>query len=40
MDKNPLASAGDTGSDPWSGKIAHAAEQLNPCATTAEAHMP
>ena len=22
--------------DPWSGKIPHAAEQLNPCATTTE----
>ena len=24
------------GFDPWSGKILHAAEQLGPCATTAE----
>jgi len=36
VDKNPPGSAGDTGS----GKIAHAAEQLNPCATTADAHVP
>ena len=24
------------GSDPWSGKITHATEQLSPCATTTE----
>ena len=34
--KNPPANAGDTGSDPWSGKIPHAAKQLSPCATTTE----
>ena len=27
-------------SDPWSGKIPHAAEQLSPCATTAEPTRP
>ena len=30
------ANAGDTGSEPWSGRIPHAAEQLGPCATIAE----
>ena len=34
--KNPPANAGDIGSEPWSGKIPHAAEQLSPCATTTE----
>ena len=34
--KNPPANAGDTGFDPWSGKIPHAAEQLSPCTTTTE----
>ena len=34
--KNPPANAGDMGSDPWSGKIPHAAEQLSPFATTTE----
>ena len=34
--ENPPADAGDTGSIPRSGKIPHAAEQLSPCATTAE----
>ena len=36
MVKNPSANAGDTGSSTGSGKIAHAAEQLSPCATTTE----
>ena len=30
------ANAGDTGSEPWSGKIPHAAEQLGPWATITE----
>ena len=34
--KNPPANAGDTGSIPGLGKIPHATEQLNPCATTTE----
>ena len=34
--KNLPANAEDTGSTPWSGKIPHAAEQRNPCATTSE----
>ena len=34
--ENLPANAGDTGSDPWSGKIPHAAEQLSPQATTTE----
>ena len=34
--KNPPANAGDTGSEPWSGKIPHAMEQLSPPATTIE----
>ena len=40
--KSPPASVGDTGSSPprGSGKIPHAAEQLRPQATTAEAHAP
>ena len=33
---NLLANEGDTKFDPLSGKIPHAAEQLNPCAATAE----
>ena len=40
VDKNLPANAGDTGSDLWSGKIPRAAEQLSPCATTAEARAP
>ena len=28
------------GLGPWSGKISHAAEQLSPCATIAQAHTP
>ena len=35
MIKHPPASAED-GFDPWSGKIAHAAEQLSLCSTTTE----
>ena len=38
--ENLPANAGDTGSSPVSGKIPHAAEQVSPCATTAEAHAP
>ena len=34
--KNPPANAGDTGSEPWSGKIPRAVEQLSPCTTTTE----
>ena len=36
MVKNLPANAGDTGFNPWSGKIPHATEQLSPCATTTE----
>ena len=36
--KNLSANAGDMGSIP--GPISHAVEQLPPCATTTEAHMP
>ena len=37
VDENPPARAGDVGSlSPWSRKIAPAAEQLSPCARTAE----
>ena len=36
--KNPLANSGDTGLSPGLGD--HAAEQLSPCATTIEAHVP
>ena len=28
------------GFDPWSGKISHDTEKLNPCATTTEAYSP
>lgn len=31
MDKNQPANAGDTSSDPWSGKIPLALQQLSPC---------
>ena len=31
MVDNLPANAGDTGSDPWSGKIPHALRQLSPC---------
>ena len=34
--KNLPANAGDTGFEPWSGKIPHATEQLSPSATTTE----
>ena len=34
--KNPPANARGHRFEPWSGKIAHAAEQLSPCATTTE----
>ena len=34
--ENLPANAGDTGFEPWSGKIPHAAEQLSPCDTTTE----
>ena len=34
--KSPLANAGDTRFDPWSGKIPCAKEQLRPRATTTE----
>ena len=34
MVKNPHASAGDNGFDPWSKKIPHASEQLSLCPTT------
>ena len=34
--KNLPANAGDTGSSPGLGRIPHAAEQLNPRATTTE----
>ena len=33
---NLPANAGDTGFEPWSGRIPHAAEQLGPWATTTE----
>ena len=33
--KNPSANAEDT-VDPWTGKIPHASEQLNPCTVTTE----
>ena len=36
VDKNLPANSGDTGSNPLSGKIPHAAEQLSPCPTTTE----
>ena len=36
MVKNPPASAGDTGSDSWSGKVPCASEQLSPCATATQ----
>ena len=36
VDKNLPANAGDTGSIPGSGKIPHAVDQLNLCATTTE----
>ena len=35
--KNLPASAGDMGSDPWSGKSPHAMEQLSPHSTSTEA---
>ena len=38
--KNSPANAGDMGFDPWSGKIAHATEQLSPRAVTTNAHAP
>jgi len=38
--KNPPANAGDTGFDPWSRKIPHAAGQQCPCTTTTEVCMP
>ena len=34
--KNLSDNAGDTGLEPWSGKIPHAVEQLSPCAATTE----
>ena len=34
--ENPPVNAGDTGFEPWSGKIPHAVEQLCPCTTTTE----
>ena len=40
MVKNLPATAGDTGFDPWSGRIPHAPEQLSPCVTTTEACAP
>ena len=36
MVKSLPANVGDTGFDPWSGKIPHAVEQLSPCTTTTE----
>ena len=36
MDKNLPANAGDSGFNPWSGKILHAAEQLSPCSKITE----
>ena len=36
VEKSPPASAGDVGSIPDLGKIPQAAEQLSPCATSAE----
>ena len=33
MVENLPANAGDMGSEPWSRKIPHSAEQLSPCAT-------
>ena len=36
MVKNQAASAGDTGSNPWSRRIPHAMEQLSPCAAAIE----
>ena len=38
--KSPPASAGDVGSDPWSGKSPHAMEQLSPHSTSTEAWRP
>ena len=35
--RSPLANAGDTGLEPWSGRIPHAVEGLSLCATTTEA---
>ena len=35
--KNPPANAGDTGFEPWCGKIPHAVERLS---TTTEAQVP
>ena len=44
MIKNLLASAGDMGCDPWSGKISRAVRQLSPHTTTTkpvlESHAP
>ena len=40
MVKNLPASAGDMGSIPDLGRFPHAVEQLSPCATTTEAHVP
>ena len=34
--KSLPCNAGDTSFNPWSGKIPHAVEQLNTCATTTE----
>ena len=33
---SPPANAGDTGFEPWSGRIPRATKQLGPCATTTE----
>ena len=38
--KNLPVNAGDTDSIPWPGKIPHAMEQINPCATTITACEP
>ena len=34
--KKPACKCSRHGFDPWSGKIPHAVEQLNPCASTLE----
>ena len=38
--RNPPASAGDTGFNPWSRKITQASEQLSPCTETIEPGKP
>ena len=38
--RNLLVNAGDTGSNPWSGKTPHASGQLSPCVRTTEVCVP